>query len=231
MSYDPMSSATRSARKGLLVASSIALIRYFTDLKITELSFGGVSLEFANDFFAMVLLLALAYFLVSFTIYFWDDSSNSPGPHYEKIYGAYRESAILKKKTMLRELAALRCGWSKEVAEAYAEFLYFCLEAKFQDRNSFVQKKIENLLGSHERIDSESATSREFLTFKMSEVCEEIDRIKPKLMNKVVSEIRIHGIDLLLPMLLGLVAIDSLITNSDFEVSELLSKLKLLILE
>lgn len=76
MGVDPLSSATRTAKRNLLLAATIAITYSAFDVSISKIPVGGLAIEFDNRVFAFLLIAVLVYFTATFALYYFIDIRN-----------------------------------------------------------------------------------------------------------------------------------------------------------
>jgi hypothetical protein len=73
MPVDPLSPATRTTKRNLLVASVLAITYKAFNVTIDKIPVAGLSINFDNRVFTFLLLVTLLYFLLTFVLYFFID--------------------------------------------------------------------------------------------------------------------------------------------------------------
>jgi hypothetical protein len=73
---DPLSSATRTAKRNLLVAATVAITYSAFDVSISKIPVGGLAIEFDNRVFSFLLVVVLIYFTATFALYYFIDIRN-----------------------------------------------------------------------------------------------------------------------------------------------------------
>jgi hypothetical protein len=63
VSTDPLSSATRTAKRNLLTAATVAITYSAFDVSISKIPLGGLAIEFDNRVFGFLLMAVLLYFM------------------------------------------------------------------------------------------------------------------------------------------------------------------------
>jgi hypothetical protein len=76
MPVDPLSPATRTTKRNLLVASVLAITYKAFNVTIDKIPVAGLSINFDNRVFTFLLLVTLLYFLLTFVLYFFIDIRN-----------------------------------------------------------------------------------------------------------------------------------------------------------
>jgi hypothetical protein len=76
MAVDPLSSATRTAKRNLLIASALAITYRSFDITIDKIPFSGLSINFDPRVFVFLLTIALLYFTLTFALYYYIDVRN-----------------------------------------------------------------------------------------------------------------------------------------------------------
>jgi hypothetical protein len=76
MSVDPLSPSTRTAKRNLLAAATIAITYSAFDVSISKIPLGGLAIEFDNRVFAFLLISVLLYFSATFALYYFIDVRN-----------------------------------------------------------------------------------------------------------------------------------------------------------
>lgn len=76
MAVDPLSTSTRAIKRNLLAAATGAIIYRAFDVSISKIPIGGVAIEFDGRVFTFILLVAIAYFLATFALYYFIDIRN-----------------------------------------------------------------------------------------------------------------------------------------------------------
>src|ERR1700688_3572079 len=112
---DPLSPATRSTKKGLLIAALAAMTFKGFDVKIHTIDMAGLHIDFDGRVFDFLLVAALAYFLVSFCLYYYIDIRNfSTTKHQDDTekwrlgqLGTFANNYLTKVRQELRHLTAL----------------------------------------------------------------------------------------------------------------------------
>jgi hypothetical protein len=108
MATDPLSSATRTAKRNLLLTATVAITYSAFDVSISKIPVGGLAIEFDNRVFAFLLIAVLLYFLVTFALYYFIDIRNVEKTKHQSekeiLYKAARDSfwnrhaaSVLKK--------------------------------------------------------------------------------------------------------------------------------------
>jgi len=76
MAVDPLSSATRAAKKNLLAASLVAITFKSFDVSIDAIPVAGLVLRFDSGLFSFLLIVVIAYTLITFSLYYYIDMRN-----------------------------------------------------------------------------------------------------------------------------------------------------------
>ncbi len=76
MPVDPLSPATRTTKRNLLVAFMLAITYKAFHVTIDKIPVAGLSINFDNRVFTFLLLVALIYFLVTFVLYYFINIRN-----------------------------------------------------------------------------------------------------------------------------------------------------------
>lgn len=76
MATDPLSSATRAAKRNLLLASTVAITYSAFNISISKIPVGGLAIEFDDRVFAFLLIMVTLYFLTTFILYYCIDIRN-----------------------------------------------------------------------------------------------------------------------------------------------------------
>ncbi len=76
MGIDPLSTATRTAKRNLLVVATVAITYSAFDVSISKIPVGGLAVEFDNRVFAFLLIVVLLYFAGTFALYYFIDIRN-----------------------------------------------------------------------------------------------------------------------------------------------------------
>lgn len=104
MAVDPLSSATRAAKRNLLVASTVGIAYRAFDVSISKIPLGGLAIEFDKRLFAFLLLAVLLYLLGTFTLYYFIDIRNvEEAPHLLRA-----KEAFTKRTGGFHEIVARR---------------------------------------------------------------------------------------------------------------------------
>jgi hypothetical protein len=89
---DPLSAATRSNKRNLLIVSVLAISASAFNVSIDKIPVGGLSITFDSRLFAFLLLITLVYFLCTFILYYFIDIKNLKElPHQTTTEHAFRE--------------------------------------------------------------------------------------------------------------------------------------------
>lgn len=92
MALDPLSAATRTEKRNLLALSVVAITFKAFNVKIEKIPFVGLSVDFEQGAFEFLLIIGIIYFGVTFTIYYFIDIRNDRKPDHliaaEKRYRA-----------------------------------------------------------------------------------------------------------------------------------------------
>src|SRR5436305_1195225 len=81
---DPLTPATRGAKRNLLVASVLAITFKAFDVKVDKIPVAGLSIDFDDRLFSFLLLTTTAYFLVTFVLYYFIDIRNLDTTTHQK---------------------------------------------------------------------------------------------------------------------------------------------------
>lgn len=73
---DPLSSATRTTKRNLLIASVLAISANAFNISIEKIPLAGLSVNFDDRLFTFLLVLTLVYFLGTFVLYYFIDIKN-----------------------------------------------------------------------------------------------------------------------------------------------------------
>lgn len=84
MVIDPLSAATRAAKRNLLVSSILVLTYRAFDISVEKIPFAGMSITFDPGVFAFLLSLAIIYFGVTFALYYYIDIRNIEETTHQK---------------------------------------------------------------------------------------------------------------------------------------------------
>lgn len=76
MSTDPLSAATRTAKRNLLLAAMAGITYSAFDVSISKIPIGNIAIDFDNRVFAFLLVATLLYFLGTFALYYFIDVKN-----------------------------------------------------------------------------------------------------------------------------------------------------------
>lgn len=89
---DPLSPATRTTKRNLLIASVIAISASAFNVSIDRIPVGGLSITFDDRLFAFLLVIVLLYFFLTFMLYYSIDIKNlEPTSHQTKAEENYKE--------------------------------------------------------------------------------------------------------------------------------------------
>jgi hypothetical protein len=80
MAVDPLSPATRAAKRNLLSVSVAAITYRAFDVSISRIPLGGLEIAFDNRVFAFLLLVLLLYLIATFALYYFIDIRNIEKP-------------------------------------------------------------------------------------------------------------------------------------------------------
>jgi hypothetical protein len=105
---DPLSGATRDAKRNLLLASVVAVIFKGFNISIQHISVAGINTDFNRGVFQFLILISLIYFFVTFCLYYYIDIRNVQQTDHQLRTSAWA-STELQKFTMRywEETAAL----------------------------------------------------------------------------------------------------------------------------
>jgi hypothetical protein len=96
MAVDPLSAATRSAKRNLLIASTLAITYRVFDIKIDKIPVSGFSLDFDPGVFVFLLAIALLYLTLIFALYYYIDIKNvEETPHETGMTKTYSDGVWL----------------------------------------------------------------------------------------------------------------------------------------
>ena len=99
MATDPLSTATRTAKRNLLVASVLAITFKAFEVRIDKIPVAGLSIDFDNRLFSFLLLLATSYFLLTFALYYFIDIKNVERTlHQDRSDSTYNDRLQLLKQ-------------------------------------------------------------------------------------------------------------------------------------
>ncbi|MGY4428485.1 hypothetical protein ACVWWO_000962 [Bradyrhizobium sp. F1.13.1] len=92
---DPLSSATRATKRNLLISSVLAISANAFNISIDKIPLAGLSVNFDDRLFAFLLVVALAYFLCTFVLYYVIDIKNlEPTAHQDTAEKWYEERIL-----------------------------------------------------------------------------------------------------------------------------------------
>jgi hypothetical protein len=127
---DPLSSATRAAKRNLLAASLIAVTFKAFNISVERISVVGVNMDFDRGVFEFLILASLAYFLATFCLYYYIDIRNFPRTAHENRTDAWKKLHLRKFTQQYWEATAemaKACPKSKYIeayiTDRYAEYL------------------------------------------------------------------------------------------------------------
>jgi len=83
MAVDPLSSATRTAKRNLLIAASLAITYRTFDIAVDKIPVAGISINFDSGVFAFLLTMALLYYTLTFALYYYVDIRNFETTHHQ----------------------------------------------------------------------------------------------------------------------------------------------------
>jgi hypothetical protein len=91
MPVDPLSPATRNAKRNLLVASVLTITYEAFDVTISKIPIAGLSIDFDNRLFGFLLFATMTYFSLTFLLYYAIDINNiSSTPHQDNVENTYK---------------------------------------------------------------------------------------------------------------------------------------------
>ena len=93
MTTDPLSTATRTAKRNLLATATVAITYSAFDVSISKIPVSGLAIEFDNRVFAFLLIAVLLYFMVTFALYYYIDIRNVDEPRHQRKGDPLREGA------------------------------------------------------------------------------------------------------------------------------------------
>ena len=76
MAVDPLSTATRGAKRNLLIAAMLAITVKAFNISIDKIPVGPFSISYDPRVFSFLLLCVLMYFLCIFALYYFIDIRN-----------------------------------------------------------------------------------------------------------------------------------------------------------
>lgn len=84
MAIDPLSPATRAAKRNLLAISAVAITYKVFNVTIETIPIGGLKIDFERGAFTFLIICGLVYFGITFVLYYWIDIKNlERTPHQE----------------------------------------------------------------------------------------------------------------------------------------------------
>jgi hypothetical protein len=89
MTTDPLSTATRTAKRNLLAVSILAITYKAFNVTVENIPIEGLNLKFQPGAFAFLLLSAVTYFLATFALYYWIDIKNMETTDHQRKTSEY----------------------------------------------------------------------------------------------------------------------------------------------
>lgn len=227
MSYDPLSSFTRSNRRWLLGVSAAVIVVKTFGVTIDSIPAVGIDIKFDAELLPFVLGAAVFYFLVSFCMYVADDLLNAEEKPYSKEWGdierRYRKTSGEEFESYL--VVMLKRYISVDSALALIKEIKPFLHSTFSDTRELFVSELNTQIGKLVESDKlppdaasgiESATVEKFDDIRSRspeyEISGNLNEIRQSQRNRLVWNLALEGIRIRIwevgfPLFLSIIAI------------------------
>jgi hypothetical protein len=107
MGIDPLSAATRVAKRNLLAAALIGITYKAFDFTVEKIPVSVISIKFEKGAFVFLILCAILYFLITFSLYYFIDVRNIERTEHEtKSDFVYQQALSLFQQRFISDVEA-----------------------------------------------------------------------------------------------------------------------------